>query len=105
MGVPVYTDDAVAYRGMADMHHEEVNYSVGEYVRGQAHTNGVESFWSMLKLGYQVTYHHMSPKHPSRYGNEFAGWHNIREVDAIAQMGSAVMGLVGKRLMYRALIA
>lgn len=59
----------------------------------------------MLKLGYQVTYHHMSPKHLSRYGNEFAGWHNIREVDTIAQMESAVMGLVGKRLMYRDLIA
>lgn len=47
----------------------------------------------------------MIPKHLSRYVNEFAGWHNIREVDTIAQMESAVTGLVGERLMYRDLIA
>ena len=37
-----------------------MNHSAGEYVRGMAHTNGVESFWSMLKRGYQGTFHHFS---------------------------------------------
>ena len=36
---------------------------MGQYVDGMAHTNGVESFWSMLKRGYHGTYHYMSPKH------------------------------------------
>ena len=43
----VYTDDAQAYDGLP-FEHEAVNHSVAEYVRGMAHTNGVESFWSML---------------------------------------------------------
>ena len=45
--------------------HEAVKHSVGEYVRGQAHTNGIESFWSMLKRGYYGTYHKMSCKAPA----------------------------------------
>ena len=70
-----------------------------------AHTNGVESFWSMLKRGYHGVYHHMSPKHLQRYVDEFAGRHNIREMDTIDQMRHVVAGLVGKRLLYRDLIA
>ena len=58
--------------------HEAVYHSVGEYVRGKAHTNGIESFWSMLKRGYHGVYHQMSPKHLQRYVNEFAGRHNLR---------------------------
>ena len=69
--------------------HEAVNHSAGEYVRGMAHTNGIESFWSMLKRGYQGTYHKMSPKHLERYINEFSGRHNVREADTIDQMETA----------------
>ena len=47
----VYTDEAAAYRGLPN--HEAVRHSVGEYVRDQAHTNGLESFWAMLKRGYK----------------------------------------------------
>ncbi len=57
----VYTDEAPAYKGMA-RDHESVNHSVGEYVRDMAHTNGMESFWSMMKRGYVGTYHKMSAK-------------------------------------------
>ena len=57
----VYTDGASSYKGRK--HHEAVHHSVGEYVRGMAHTNGMESFWGMLKRGYMGTYHRMSPKH------------------------------------------
>ena len=44
-----------------------VRHSVGEYVRGQAHTNGVESFWSMLKRRYMGTFHKLSIKHLQQY--------------------------------------
>ena len=47
---PLYTDDARAYRGLPN--HYWVKHSVGEYVNEQAHTNGMESFWSQLKRGY-----------------------------------------------------
>ena len=103
-GATVYTDEAVAYRGMP-FDHETVCHSVGEYVRDQAHVNGMESFWSMLKRGYHGTYHHMSAKHLDRYVGEFSGRHNDRERDTIDQMAHIAQGTVGKRLRYQDLIA
>ncbi len=100
----VYTDDARAYLGLPRKH-EAVNHSVGEYVRGQAHTNGIESFWSMLKRGYQGTFHHFSEKHMDRYIGEFAGRHNIRPLDTVDMMGRMVDGGAGKRLRWRDLVA
>ena len=103
-GATVFTDDASGYRGMP-FDHESVNHSAGEYVRGMAHTNGIESFWSMLKRGYQGTFHHFSDKHLNRYDGEFAGRHNDREADTIDMMGHIAKGLEGKRLRYKDLIA
>ena len=99
----VYTDQGAGYQGMP-FDHETVNHSVSEYVRDQAHTNGIESFWSMLKRGYHGTYHHMSAKHPDRYVTEFSGRHNDRERDTIDQMTGIAQGMVGKRLTYRELV-
>ena len=70
-----------------------------------AHTNGVESFWSMLKRAHKGTFHKMSPKHLDRYVQEFAGKHNIRDMNTAAQMAVVAGGLTGKRLMYSQLIA
>ncbi len=100
----VYTDDARAYIGLA-RNHRVVNHSVGEYVNEMASTNGIESFWSMLKRGYHGVYHHLSPKHLDRYIAEYAGRHNFREKDTIEQMAEVVAMSVGKRIMYRDLIA
>ena len=101
----VYTDDHSAYDGLLVSVRETVNYSVGEYVRGMAHSNGMESFWAMLKRGYQGTYHHVRPKHLGHYVNEFAGRHNDRCHDTIDQMVALVRGMAGKRLRYRDLVA
>ena len=60
----VYTDEATVYADLP--RHEAVRHSVGEYVRGQAHTNGMESFWAMLKRGFEGTYHQLSAKHLGR---------------------------------------
>lgn len=54
-----------------------------------AYTNGIESFWAMLKRGYYDIYHHMSAKHLQRYVNEFAGRHNIRRLGTGDRMASA----------------
>lgn len=99
----VYTDEARAYRGMPRKH-GAVKHSVGEYVDGQISTNGVESFWSMLKRGYVGTYHKMSPKHLQRYVNEFAGRHNSRPLDTRRQMSAVVRNAAGKQLRYQDLI-
>ena len=70
-----------------------------------AHTNGIESFWAMLKRAHSGTFHKMSPKHLQRYVNEFAGKHNIRESDTLDQMRNTVARLVGRSLLHRKLIA
>ena len=85
--------------------HFPVNHGVGEGVREQAHTNGLESFWAMLKRGYTGTHHHISPKHLHRYVDEFSGRHNMRSLDTQNQMAAIVRRAVGKRLTYQELIA
>ena len=101
-GATVYTDDAKGYRGMP-FEHEAVKHSISEFVREAAHTNGIESFWALLKRGYHGTYHHMSPKHLQRYVNEFAGRQGVRELNTIDQMGTLVKRMAGKRLSYKEL--
>ena len=100
----VYTDDAAAYKGV-EHEHESVRHSVSEYVRGQAHTNGIESFWAMLKRAHGGTFHKISPKHLQRYVSEFAGKHNVRDSGTLAQMRDTVARLVGRNLLYHDLIA
>jgi transposase-like protein len=99
----VYTDEARAYIGLPRPH-EAVRHSVSEFVRGMAHTNGMESHWAALKRGYDGTYHHMSPKHLNRYIDEFAGRHNSRPLDTTDQIAALVQGSEGKRLRYIDLI-
>lgn len=98
-----FTDESSSYLGMPN--HQAVKHSVGNWVEGQAHTNGIESFWSMLKRGYVGTFHQLSRKHLHRYVNGFACRHNVRNRDTIDQMAYLVRGLVGKRLRYRDLTA
>ncbi|MDE0034309.1 MAG: IS1595 family transposase [Deltaproteobacteria bacterium] len=102
-GAKVYTDDHGGYHGLPN--HETVKHSVGEYVDGMAHTNGIESFWSMLKRGYHGTYHRMSRKHLDRYVSEFAGRHNTRCKDTVEQMAETALGMDGRRLRYADLTA
>ena len=100
----VYTDDGSAYIGI-DRNHASVNHSAGEYVRGMAHTNGIESFWAILERSQMGTFHKFSKKHLDRYVAEFAGRHNIRRADIVAQMEAIASGMAGKRLRYRDLVA
>ena len=100
----VYTDDAAAYQGMP-FEHEAVTHSLSEYVRGDVHTNGIESLWSMMKRAHKGTFHKLSPKHLDRYVQEFVARHNLREQDTADIMGLVTDGMGGKRLRYNDLIA
>ena len=104
LGAMVYTDDHRSYIGLP-YPHVAVNHSVEEYVNGQAHTNGIESFWAMPKRGYHGVYHMMSVKHFDRYISEFEGRHNQRPLDTIHQMVEMAGGMEGKRLRYQDLVA
>ena len=103
-GATVYTDDATAYESLP-FNHATVKHSLSEYVKGEVHTNGIESLWSMLKRAHKGTFHKLSPKHLDRYVQEFAGRHNVREQDTIEQMIAVTVGMEGKRLTYEQLIA
>ena len=103
-GAQVYTDEHKGYSGLP-FPHDTVSHSAGEYVDGMVHTNGIESFWALLSRGYMGTYHQMSKKHLHRYVNEFAGRHNIRDLDTLEQMSFVTQGMVGKRLTYEDLIS
>ena len=79
--------------------------SAGEYVNAAALTNGIESFWALLKRGYHCTFHHVNEKHLGRYVREFAGRQNIRDLGTIAQMSVLARGMDGRRLRYRDLVS
>ena len=100
----VYYDDASAYRDLP-FTHAAVKHSINQYVDGKVHTNGIESFWAMLKRGHKGTYRKFSNKQLQRYVDEFAGRHNMRPLDTEAQMQAVVVGMAGKRLKYQDLIA
>ncbi len=70
----IFTDDHRSYHGITKKgyKHHIVNHSKGEYVRGIAGTNSIESVWATFKRGVYGTYHHLSKKHLQRYVNEFA---------------------------------
>ncbi len=101
-GTEVYTDDLMSYHYLPN--HEFVKHSISQYVMGQIHTNGIESFWALMKRGYHGTYHKMSPKHLQRYIDEFSGRHNIRQLDTLMQMIVIVQMMEGKSLTRRELV-
>ncbi|MFH1157900.1 MAG: IS1595 family transposase [Pseudomonadota bacterium] len=104
VGSTVYTDCHRSYVGMVGYQHQSVKHSVGEYVREQAHTNGIESFWALLKRGYYGIYHHMSEKHLHRYVNEFSFRHNTAQVGTMDFIGMTIEKMVNCRITYKELI-
>ena len=83
-GSRVYSDGHPAYARLdGEYDQRAVQHSAGTYVIGDTHTNGIESFWSMFKRGIVGTYHQISVKHLGRYACEFAGRHNLRDLDTV----------------------
>ena len=81
----IYTDELPAYVGIADEDtpHETVNYSQEEWVRGDVHTNGIESVWSLLERSIVGAYHKVSVKHLDAYLDELEHRFNNRNNDCI----------------------
>ena len=105
-GSCVVTDEFAAYRGLnrQGFNHQTVNHSAGEYVRKfYIHTNGIESFWALLKRGHYGIYHFMSAKHLHRYVNEFAFRQNTAQAGTMGFIDMTIGRMIGKRLTYKGL--
>jgi len=100
------TDTAQYYvrSGFGTADHKMVNHFIGEYVRGDAHTNTLEGFFSIFKRGMKGIYQHCAEKHLHRYMAEFDFRYNTRTAvggtDAM-RAEKALKGIVGKRLTYK----
>jgi transposase-like protein len=69
-GAAVHTDALASYQHLGGRYqHEVVNHAVA-YVKGKVHTNGLETFWSLLKRGIKGTYVSVEPFHLFRYLDE-----------------------------------
>lgn len=114
-GSTLYTDDHCGYLGLKGRYqHTSVNHSAREYVLGMAHTNGIESFWAILKRAVMGTFHNISKKHLSRYVKEFTFKANTKELPAfdvdgktcgISTVRAFLAGMEGRRLQYKTLTA
>lgn len=107
VGAAIVTDEFASYRGLSAKGyiHHTVNHSAGEYVRHYCiHTNGIESFWALLKRGHYGIYHFMSAKHLHRYVNEFAFRHNTAQAGTMRFIDMTIERMTGKRLTYKGLI-
>lgn len=99
------TDEGGQYRhvGGEFARHGKVNHGAGEYVRGDAHVNSAENYFSILKRGIVGVYHHVSEAHLYRYLAEFDFRYSNREklgVDDVKRAELALQGVKGKRLTY-----
>jgi len=99
----VYTDEHGAYRGLnAYVPHGTICHALF-YSIGDLHTNGIESFWSLLKRGIVGSYHHVSPKHLQRYVDEYCWRNNTEGTDLFTALLSAQA--LTEPLQYRRLLS
>lgn len=97
------TDELRLYKpiGKEFASHQTVKHSAKEYARGNAHTNTIEGFFSILKRGLIGTFHHVGRQHLKRYVKEFDFRYNNRKTTDAERTRAALEGIGGKRLMYR----
>jgi len=100
------TDEALLYRkiGVNFADHQVVRHYGNEYVRGEAHTNTVEGYFSIFKRGMRGVYQHCGEQHLHRYVAEFNFRYNFRAANGFNdgdRSEQALKGIVGKRITYR----
>jgi transposase-like protein len=97
------TDEFQAYKkpGSEFAEHQTVNHSADEYVRGDAHVNMAEGFFSLLKRGINGVYHHVGRQHLGQYLSEFDFRYNTRSLSDGARTIEGIRKAEGKRMMLR----
>src|SRR5206468_12064657 len=90
------TDQHPVYARISSMLPHDVIRHDSEYVRGEVHTQGIESFWAILKRGLIGTYHHVDAGYLNQYVNEFSFRHNSRHVKDAERFTSLVKNVEGR---------
>src|SRR4029077_163061 len=103
-GSTVYTDSHGPYALLKQAFAHKVINHTERYVDGEIHTNGIESFWSMLKRTILGTYIHADPMHLDRYVAEQVYRFNTRKMHDTSRFMRAIRQTQGKRMTYRELI-
>ncbi|MXY52528.1 MAG: IS1595 family transposase [Gammaproteobacteria bacterium] len=97
----LYTDEHKGYNGLHQKYRRGVVvHGARQYVDGDVHTNGIESFWAPLKRAHKGTFHQISAKHMHRYVTEFAGRHNVRDLNTADQLEAVARGFERRRLTW-----
>lgn len=109
LGSTIHSDEHAAYMGLDGLFfgRASVNHSAKEFVRGDVHTNSIESVWAVLKRGLNGIYHHASPKHLGRYVDEFTFRLNEGNVrtHTMARLDSMIALVGNRRITYKELTA
>jgi transposase-like protein len=104
-GSHLYTDDARHYRNVYHSYiHDVVNHSLLEYVRGNAHTQTIENYWSLLKRTIKGTYVSVAPEHLQAYIEEQSFRFNERKGTDLTRFLEMIKSVSGKRITYKQLI-
>lgn len=99
-GSIIYTDDHPGYDELDEYGHNSVNHSGGEYVRGDVHTNAIESFWALFKRGYHGVFNHFTNKHVHRYISKFEMRWNMSTLNILNRFDSMLESVSVFRLTY-----
>jgi transposase-like protein len=103
-GALIFTDAWRAYRQLPpDFAHQFVDH-MEKYVDGVIHTNGMENFWSLFKRCIKGTHVSVDPAHLQAYVDSEAFRFNNRSLKDGGRFNAASLGMIGKRLTYKALI-
>ena len=101
----IVTDESAVYWPLKhEYQHAFVNHQIGEYGRGEVHSNTVEGYFSIFKRGMKGIYPHCGEKHLHRYLAEFDFRYSHRlglGFDDAERSVEALKGIAGKRLTYQ----
>jgi transposase-like protein len=101
----LYTDDHSGYNKVGKLYNRRiVDHSKKQYVNGDAHTNTLEGYWSILKRGIIGIYHKMTEKHLQKYANEFVFRYNTRKLSESARFNLVLSNAGNYHITYKQLI-
>jgi transposase-like protein len=101
----IMTDEFVSYKGIGESFeggHSRIRHKLGQYAKGDIHTNTIESSFALVKRGIIGVYHNVSKEYLHRYLWQFDFMWNARKLNDGERTVLAVKSAEGKRLTYNA---